>query len=201
MKFAHFFIERPVFAAVLSIVTIIVGGDRDLHVADRAVPGNRAADGDGQRQLSRRQRQDGCRDRRHADRGADQRRGRHDLHVEPEHERRQHEADRHVQARDEPRHRPGAGAEPRGDRAAGVAVRGAAGGHRGEEGVAGHHAGGGALFAGRITRPAVSEQLRDAADQGRAGAPAGRGRHLHLRRPRLFDAAVAEPGASWRRAI
>src|SRR6185437_9217923 len=26
MKFAHFFIERPVFAAVLSIVTIIVGG-------------------------------------------------------------------------------------------------------------------------------------------------------------------------------
>ena len=46
MKFAFFFIDRPVFAAVLSIVTVIVGRDFHLRAADCAVPGYRAADGD-----------------------------------------------------------------------------------------------------------------------------------------------------------
>ena len=48
---------------------------------------------------------------------------------------------------------------------------------------------------------ALHEQLRDAADQRRDRAPAGRGRHQHLRRARLLDAVVARPRQAGRRAI
>ena len=92
------------------------------RAADRAVPRDRPAHGDRHRQLSRRQRQDRGRDGGHADRRAGQRRRGHDLHVEPEHERRQHDPDCDVQTGHEPGHRPGAGPEPRGHRAAALAA-------------------------------------------------------------------------------
>ena len=42
MKFAFFFIDRPVFAAVLSIVTVIVGAISMFHAADlRSIPKSR----------------------------------------------------------------------------------------------------------------------------------------------------------------
>jgi len=46
VKIAHFFIERPVFAAVLSIVMIIAGALFDPGAAGVPVPGDRAAHGD-----------------------------------------------------------------------------------------------------------------------------------------------------------
>ena len=86
MKFAHFFIDRPVFAAVLSIVTIVVGvlAIFNLPIAQypeitpptiivtTSYPG---ANAKGRR-----------RDGSHAYRGAGQRRGKHVVHVQPMHE-------------------------------------------------------------------------------------------------------------------
>ena len=42
--FSRFFIDRPIFAAVLSIVITLAGGDRRLHAAARAVSADHAAD-------------------------------------------------------------------------------------------------------------------------------------------------------------
>ena len=53
-------------------------------------------------------------------------------------------------------------------------------------------------LAGRVARPALHLQLRDAADQGRAGPAAGRRRHPGVRRARLLDAHLARPGAAGR---
>ena len=43
--FSQFFIDRPIFAAVLSIVITLAGGDRAVHPAARPVPADLAADG------------------------------------------------------------------------------------------------------------------------------------------------------------
>ena len=56
MRLSHFFIDRPIFAAVVSIVFVIVGAVSLDAAADRAVSGDRAADGHGQRPVSRRER-------------------------------------------------------------------------------------------------------------------------------------------------
>ena len=45
MRFSHFFIDRPIFASVLSILIVIVGRHRPARPADRAVSRDRAADG------------------------------------------------------------------------------------------------------------------------------------------------------------
>ena len=122
MRFAYFFIERPVFAAVISIVTIIVGaiamftlpisqypdiapptvtvtafypGANAKTVAETvATPIEEQINGvEGMIYMSSQSTNDG-----------------------------KHDADRDVQARHESGHRPGAGAEPGGDRAAAVAA-------------------------------------------------------------------------------
>ena len=64
--FSRFFIDRPIFASVLSIVITLAGGIAVLHAADRAVPGDHAADGRGLGRLSRRQRPGRRRHRRRA---------------------------------------------------------------------------------------------------------------------------------------
>ena len=110
---SHFFIDRPIFATVLSIVIVIVGGVALTQLPDRAVPGGRAADRPGHRDLPRRQRQDRRRHRRHADRAGGQRRREHALHVVALHQRRPDDSRRHVRAGHQPGHGPGAGAEPR----------------------------------------------------------------------------------------
>ena len=103
---------------------------RPVHAADRAVPGDHAADGRGVGLLSRRQRPGRGRHRGRAHRAAGQRRREHDVHVLAMHQRRQLHADRHVQARRRPEHRPGAGAEPRFAGPADPAHPGAAPRHR-----------------------------------------------------------------------
>ena len=111
--FSRFFIDRPIFAAVLSIVITLAGGDRGLRAAARAVSADLAADRPGRLQLPRRQRPGRRRDGGGADRAAGQRRREHALHVVAVHQRRHVQPDRHVQARRRPEHGPGAGAEPR----------------------------------------------------------------------------------------
>ena len=81
MRISHFFIDRPIFASVLSIVFVILGARRFRAAADRAISGDRSADDHGLRPVSRRQRRSGRLHRRHADRAADQRRREYDLHV------------------------------------------------------------------------------------------------------------------------
>ena len=53
-------------------------------------------------------------------------------------------------------------------------------------------------LAGRVARPALHLQLRHPADQGRAGPPARRRRHPDLRRARLLDARLARSRAHGR---
>ena len=54
MRLSHFFIDRPIFAAVLSIIILIVGAHRAAHAADRRISRDRAADGQHRGDLSRR---------------------------------------------------------------------------------------------------------------------------------------------------
>ena len=126
MRFAHFFVDRPIFATVLSIAH----PDRRRHrlhdPAGRAVSGDRAADHRGAGELSGRRCADGRRHRRDAAGAADQRRRGHALHVLLLDRRRRHVADHHVQARHRSRQGPGARPEPRRDRDAAPAGGGAA---------------------------------------------------------------------------
>ncbi len=77
--FSHFFIDRPIFASVLSVIIVIVG-----FIAQRGLPSrstrDRAPDRQHHRDLPRRVRRGDRRDRRHADRARGQRRRRHALH-------------------------------------------------------------------------------------------------------------------------
>ncbi len=54
MKFPHFFIARPIFAIVLSLLMLLAGGDRVLAAATERIPCRHATDGAGDGQLSRR---------------------------------------------------------------------------------------------------------------------------------------------------
>ena len=53
MRFSRFFIDRPIFAAVLSIVIFLAGADRHARAADQRIPRRRAAVDRGARRLSR----------------------------------------------------------------------------------------------------------------------------------------------------
>ena len=54
IRFSHFFIDRPIFATVLSIIILIVGLHRPARAAGRRISRDRAADGQHHRDLSRR---------------------------------------------------------------------------------------------------------------------------------------------------
>ena len=148
MKFAHFFIDRPVFASVISIVTIICRRDRDVHAADRAVPGDRPADGrrHGQAIPAPTPRPS---PRRIATPIEQQINGVENMLYMSSQCTNDGSAaaDRHVRARHEPGHRPGAGAEPRRDRRAAAAGRRAPAGRHGRRSSPGHHARRAALLA------------------------------------------------------
>ena len=110
---SHFFIDRPIFASVLSIVITLTGGDRAAVAADRPVPADHAAHRAGLDQLSRRQCPGGGRHGRRADRAAGQRRRGHALHVVADGQRRLLHPHRHLRPRHRPEHGAGDGAEPR----------------------------------------------------------------------------------------
>ena len=105
MNFSRFFIDRPIFAGVLSILIFLAGllALPALPISEypEVVPPSVVV----RAQLSRRQPQGDRRDGGDAARGADQRRREHALHEQPGHHRRRDDADRHLQAR----HRSGQG--------------------------------------------------------------------------------------------
>ncbi len=110
---SHFFIDRPIFASVLSIVVNAGRCRCAAGLAGGAVSRRYAADGAGDGLLSGGERPDRPRHRGRADRAAGQRRREHALHVVAVHQRRHLRADRDVQAGHGFRHGPGAGAESR----------------------------------------------------------------------------------------
>ena len=63
MNFSHFFIRRPIFAGVLSIVIFLVGPDLAVAAAGQRIPGSRAADRRRARDVSRREPEDHRRNR------------------------------------------------------------------------------------------------------------------------------------------
>ena len=81
MDISRFFIDRPIFAGVLSVLIFLAGLHRAARAADLGVSRSRAAVGGRARAVSRRQPEGHRRDRRRAARAGDQRRRGHALHV------------------------------------------------------------------------------------------------------------------------
>ncbi len=109
MNISRFFVDRPVFAGVLSVLIVVAGliGLRALPISEypEVVPPSIVVP----RHLSRRQPDRHRRNGGDAARRADQRRRRHALHVQPGDIRRRSQRDGHIQAW----HRPGQGAAAR----------------------------------------------------------------------------------------
>ena len=86
--FSNFFINRPIFASVVSIVVTLAGGIALFTLPIAQYPGDRAADGRSVGVVSRSQRPGHGRYRGRADRAAGQRRREHAVHVVAMHQRR-----------------------------------------------------------------------------------------------------------------
>ena len=173
---SKFFIERPIFANVIAIVTILLGVVALCRSADRAVPEDHAADGRSRRELSRRERR---RRRRHGRAPIEQQVNgvENMLYMSSTCvERRQLLADGHVRDRHQSRHGPGAGAEPRGDRRAAVAGRSPPPGRHRQEAIDEHHVVVSLTSPDRPLRQPVSGELRHAPPARRAEPRAGRRR-------------------------
>ncbi len=167
---------------------------RRLRVAaGLAVSRDRAADGDRARLLSGRQRRDGGRHHRDADRAGGQRRRQHALHDLAVDQRRQHAAHRHVQGRHQPRYRQRLGAEPAlGRTAAPAAGRTQPRRHR-SQGLARPDAGRAPALAQQDLRPELPRQLHLPQRPRRAPAPRRGRRHHDLRRQRVRRAHLGRP--------
>ena len=193
MRISHFFIDRPIFAAVVSIVFVILGAVSLRAAAGRAVSRDRAAGDQRHRPVSRRQRRGRGLDRGGAARAADQRRREHALHLVELDGRRPLLDFRHLRSRHQPRYRAGAGAEPRRHRAAAAAGGRAQHRRHGRQGLARPDDGGASLFAGQVARHAVHLQLRQRAGDGRAEPHRRRRLDHRVRQPRLLHAGLARP--------
>ena len=121
LMFSRFFIERPVFAAVISIIIVLAGlvsmGVLPIQQYPTIMPVQVTVNGD----LCRRRFEDGGRLGRRADRGADQRRRQHAVHDVDQLGHRAADADGVLLARHRSGHRAGSGAEPGQPRAAAAA--------------------------------------------------------------------------------
>ena len=191
MRISHFFIDRPIFAGVLSIVFVILGGVAFLRlpiaqypeiappvinitgqfpgasaetVAETvAAPIEQQVNGvEGMLYVSSNSSADG----RFYDLG-------------------------HLRSRGQSRYRAGAGAEPRLDRDPAPAAAGAADRRHRREKLARHPDGGESVFARQVARSHLPDQLRQSADQGRAHAPRRRRLDHRVRRARFCDAGLA----------
>ena len=74
MKFPHFFIERPIFATVLSFLIVLVGGLTYFSLPVSQYPAGRTADDSGASKLPGSDSTSHCRYRRDADRTGNERR-------------------------------------------------------------------------------------------------------------------------------
>ena len=110
---ARFFVNRPIVAMVISIITVLLGVVAMSGLPISQYPGDRAADDPGHHDLHRRQRDRRRGVGRDAARAADQRRREHDLHEVDQRQRRHVDAEGLVRGRVEPRHEQRAHAEPR----------------------------------------------------------------------------------------
>ena len=193
MRFSHFFVDRPIFAAVISIVITLIGGIAyyglpvaqypevapPTVVVSASYPGASAEVVAETVATPLEQQINGVEDMLYmvSQSTGDGRR--------PDHH--------HLRARHRPRRGAGAGPEPGLDRRAAAARGGAPARHHDQEELARPDDGDPSQLAGRVARPALHLQLRHAADQGRAGPPARRRRHPGVRRARLLDAHLAQP--------
>jgi len=103
---SKFFIEHPIFANVIALVTVIVGGV-PLRAARRSVSRDRAADHPGEHAIPGRERGGGRGHDRVPLEHSDQRRRELNLHVVDQLQRRLVHPDHHLRRRDGPRHLPG----------------------------------------------------------------------------------------------
>ena len=154
MRIAHFFIDRPRFATVVSAFLTLIGLGAMFVLAGRAVSGNRSADRAGHDVVSRRIRRDDRTHGRDAARAADQRRREHALHEQPVDRRRQAHGDRDVPHRHRSERRADADAKPRAGCAAAAARGRAAPGRAGQKIDAEHPARRAPLLARQIARHA-----------------------------------------------
>ena len=193
MRFSHFFVDRPIFAGVISIILTLVGAIsfRALpiteypEIAPPTVVVNATYAG--------RFRRGDRRNRGGADRAGDQRRRQHALRGVAIDRQRRGRDQRRVQAGNQHRPGAGAGAEPRLDRLAAVAGRGAALRRDGEEELARPDAGHPSDLARRDAGSAIHLQLRHHQHQGRHHPHRRRRRYDRVRRARLFHAGLARP--------
>ena len=196
---SRFFIERPIFAAVLSIIIVLAGLVATQDPADRAVPGDRAADGDDHGQLPRRVGRDArarpwprrsrsscpasrtcsTSSRARPSNGQVQITATFEVGIDID------KATFNVNNRVQLAH-------------AAAARRGAPQRRHGRQALDQLPAGHRAQLAQQHARHAVPVELRDVERRRRDQAHRRRGRRHHLRRTRLFDAAVARSRTAWR---
>ena len=197
---SHFFIDRPIFATVLSIVITLTGGIALLSLPIAQYPQITPPGGAGLDQLPRGQRPGGGRHGRRADRAAGQRRRGHALHVVADGQRRLVHADRHLRHRHRPEHGPGDGAEPRGAGHAAAADRGAEPGDHDPQEDARHPDDRQLLLARRPLRRHLPEQLRHDQRPGRAAARRRASRTSTTWASATTASAPGSTRRSWRRA-
>ena len=196
MRISHFFIDRPIFASVLSIVFVILGAVAyaRLPVAQYPeiappiinvtgqYPGASAEVVAATVVAPIEEQINGVENMLYV--SSNSTRGR-PLH---------HRGD--LRSRHQPRYRAGAGAEPRRHRAAAAAGRRSPGRRHRQQELARPDDGRAPVFAGQVARHALHLELRHAGDQGPAH-PRRRRRLDHgVRQPRLCDADLARPGSS-----
>ena len=192
--FSRFFIERPIFAAVVALIICLAGVVSMSQLPVAQYPIDHAGAGHGVGDVSGRRLEDACRLGRIADRAADQRRRQHALHVVDQLVDRPADDDDLLLAGHRPRHRAGAGAEPRQPRDAAAAVRGrAAGRERAEEVVVDHDAGG-RVRQGRPLQRELHRELRQRLRARRAEARQRRGPGADHGRAQPGDADLDESG-------
>ena len=196
--FSRFFIDRPIFATVLSVVITLGRRDRVLPASVDAVSAGDAADGASPLHLSRGQRRRGGPERGGPDRAAGQRRREHDLHGVAVGQRRLVQSHGDVPAGREPEPGPGAGAEQGESRPADAAGRAQADRRDHPQNVPRHAHVGQHLFAPRPLRPTLSEQLRADAAARRDTPRAGGERHHGHGAAGLQHEDLAGPGQARR---
>ncbi len=191
MNISHFFIDRPIFAAVISIIITLVGAvayfslpvaqypdiappsisvtasypgaSAEIVAKTVATPLEQEVNGvDNMLYMTSQSTSDG-----------------------------EHVARCHLQARHQSRYRTSLGAEPRLDGVAAASRGGPLDRRDGDQAVARPDDGDPSLVARRLARPALHFQLRDTPREGRARPHRRRRQRHHLRRARLLDAHLA----------